>query len=119
MSKWMPPKPEHYPWMGFTVSEFDVWYDKEIKPLFENAIEMVRETHKSSCTGENWYARDKVALGRGAYDHKALLIKIEPIKEDTAESLLKEIVEFNFKKQSIHVLESIHEMVKQFLEKKK
>lgn len=64
--------------------EFNEWYNKEIAPLFENAEEVF-----SNQTWQGWYP-----LG-GPDDTptiKALLIKIEPIKEDTAEDFLRDFI---------------------------
>lgn len=96
--KWMPPKPKFikasysilFPNHGIGGSgdiilsgDFDSWYDREIKPLFENANEVV--SHKN---WGGWYE------GCGPEENpskRALLIKIEPITEENAESILQEL----------------------------
>lgn len=89
MSKFMPKKPvfinnnmliNGVPCISKDV--FDAWFDKEIAPLFQNAVEV--------------YAPDDLngwmRSCPSAYTHKAILINIQPIKQDTPESLLRELI---------------------------
>lgn len=75
MSKFMPPKPTN-------ADTFHTWFDREIKSLFENAVEVYSQD------GSDWIEN----VPTNWATHKALLINIQPIKEDTAEDLLREIV---------------------------
>lgn len=91
MNKFLPPKPEftsnkrsdgttEYPWIFRW--EFDVWYDREVVPLFENAVEV--QGTKTSNMG--WSMSEG---NNGNPTHTALLINITSIKTETAEDLLK------------------------------
>lgn len=95
MTKFMPPKPDFaYYGLKESLSEdsFNKWYDKEIKPLFENAVKVTgfinhdryRDRYRYHFAGE-WHYNDEPT-------HKAILINIKPIeKEDTAENILREL----------------------------
>lgn len=102
--KWMPPQPigwglkTHHLWLH--KEEFDVWFDKEIRPLFENAVEVY-----GTIGGKPFYRHQFGDLHsmypEGTFchteclndsTHKALLIKIEPIKkEESAEDLIAQL----------------------------
>jgi hypothetical protein len=88
--KFMPPKPDwlHYGCTAFTREAFDHWYAKEIAPLFENASEVY-----TTCVLGFWTTSATLSNDH-RFNHKALLINIQPIKEDTAEDILKEVVEW-------------------------
>lgn len=91
MSKWMPPKPmlrriDHTRGaygFGIYSEDFNEWYDKEIKPLFENAedVRLCDSVTRTAHLAEPIDAK-----------HKALLIRIEAIKEESAEDILREIL---------------------------
>lgn len=130
MSKWMPPKLEfdikcvgyltihETEMLSYHRIQFEEWYDKEIKPLFENAIDVVKDSY--SRTGDSWYERGKEALVSGTtYDHRYLLIKIEPIREETAESILRAFINETRHIVSNPIIISLHQRAKQFLEKTK
>lgn len=109
--KWMPLKPKfrsmceahRYKSLGFqpddwsdglTKSDFNEWYDREIKPLFENAVEVTGALDGNNIT-------QPFGQVRGSHDiHNALLIKIEPIKKETAEDLLREYVNLGLGKMA-------------------
>lgn len=146
-SKWKPPKPNFHDYntrtdtYSITKSDFNEWYDKEVKPLFENAVEMwgyspfPYKDHPSGNYMEpmNWrspeIAKKRVDDGDEMFlgNHKALLIKIEPIKQETAESLLREIANFHdqsgiieYKSASPPIVSaSLVSRIKRFLDKKK
>lgn len=104
--RWMPPKPEfdlmfEYSAMGklatqtcyeplgeqvkvnvLSEKKFNDWYDREIKPLFEDA-ETVYPLYQNQWT----------TIRETLHTQKALLIKIEPIKEETAEDILRDLIE--------------------------
>lgn len=94
MSKFMPPKPEFYAYTlegGFQRSmlfetEFHSWFAKEIAPLFQNAVE-VWET-----PGDYW-SEAPSAVPVNFERHKALLLNIQPIKEESADDILREVVD--------------------------
>ena len=111
--KWYPPKPEFriadpvrtdkiddvhpsewgwdYSKSGYftrfiTESEFNQWYDEHIKTLFENAVEVYAREWRD----DGWTFCEK---NGPIATHRALLIKIEPLKEETtAEDLLIELI---------------------------
>lgn len=95
MTKWMPPKPKFSSTFTSGISicrhmdvcrEFDEWYATEIAPLFENAVWVY---------GQKTEEREMCGFDERPFDndtHKALLIKIEPIKEESAEDILKEFI---------------------------
>lgn len=96
MSKrFMPKKPEMPEWfkhghddpksLAINIVEFDQWYDKEIRPLFENAVEVYRSRFSGG------WSQNPERIKEGD-THKALIINIQPIKEETAEDLLREFV---------------------------
>ena len=102
--KWMPPKPHFYtrlisnqyrhplPELVVTEQDFSYWYDREIAPLFENAVEVYG--HKDRYDSGWHYGLDRKYASelQLASTHKALLIKIEPLKEVSADDLLREAV---------------------------
>lgn len=103
MSKHMPPKLDlksagwltrHSIAYDICQRSFDAWYDTHIRPLFENAVEIYLSTN-GLVDGVDWSTdySDK-------YTHKALIINIEPIKEETAEDLLRELVNAIAKRDS-------------------
>lgn len=66
---------------GYWSCRIDEWWDKEIVPLFENAEEVFGAPGR-------WYSLPDIYKDT----HKALVVKITPIKEPTAEDLLRQIV---------------------------
>ncbi len=87
--KFLPPKPLVPYGMGYLTKErFDLWYAKEIAPLFENAVEVECSRTIGNHLG-SWYASEN---GCAPKSHKALLIKIQPLKEESAEDILRELV---------------------------
>lgn len=96
--KWMPPTlkfKEHdevHDWGTSIVSEvqliFNEYYEEEIRPLFENAVQV------TGCKDDMDIWHYAKGIFRDDHDtHKALLIKIEPLEEETAEDLLRQIIE--------------------------
>ena len=94
----MPPKwsPD---FRGLLVNPQDAWqleqqynlhFDTHLKPIFENAVEVFGEKEHGifsihRLNKENPYS--------SFYNtHKALLINIEPIKEESAEDILREMI---------------------------
>ena len=87
--KFMPKKPD---WTQYndrndnyylTKSEFNDWWEREIKPIFENAIEVYGDTETLTWDEET----------SPIYDKRALLIKVESIKEQTSEDLVKKLID--------------------------
>lgn len=95
MSKHMPPKLDlksagwltrHSIAYDICQRSFDAWYDTHIRPLFENAVEVYGQwSGVYRHFGESY--SDKNELGN---THKALLIRIEPIEEES-DSFLEEL----------------------------
>lgn len=102
--KWMPSRPtcwklfDAHPWLH--KEEFDAWFDREIRSMFENAVEVY-----GTIGGKPFYRHQFGDLHsmypEGTFchteclndsTHKALLIKIEPTKEESAEDVLRDIV---------------------------
>lgn len=76
MNKFMPPKTiflTNSDYEFITKFVFDAWYAKEIAPLFENAVEVYGFPAEIGHWREDGHTAD--------YSLRALLIKIEPIKE--------------------------------------
>lgn len=71
--------------------DFDFWYAEHIEKLFENAVEV--ECSKTIGNHEgSWYASEN---GVHPKSHKALLINIQPIKEeDEGYKLLQEMIDY-------------------------
>lgn len=76
--------------MQFTLSSaqhvIDTWYDKHIVPMFENA-----KIVYSSSIEDVWFESHKVDIF--SFKLKGLVINIQPIKEETAEDILREFIE--------------------------
>lgn len=75
-------------WLGGMSERFNAWFDKEVEPI--NGL--------LSEGGEVYGENDGCWFDDGAQDerintHKALLINIQPIKKDTANTLLKDLVQ--------------------------
>lgn len=107
---------------GITEDHFDEWYDKDIKPLFDTAIEVKASVDLDDVAGAHWYAPDKNVIRKELYSHKALLICIEPIKRETAENILRELLYYeeakSFGMSFVERLEII-DRAKSFLNKNK
>lgn len=139
--KWMPPKPKFQElYNGYSLGtgatyailpkgslptpvaevlmkeSFDKWYDKEIRPLFENATTLLSE---DGCAKGLWdyeyedYCRDAT--------HQALLIKIEPIKEpDPVEDMINRLdreIKLTSKITDSLYIEKLFKEMKSLLEK--
>lgn len=89
MSKFLPPKPYFASFNGpdllIPKHEFEKWWDKEIVPLFENAVTAVGMfDHENKLFDFSDSFQDAT--------HTASLVNIKPIKHETAEDLLRQIV---------------------------
>jgi len=74
----------------------DEWFDTNITPINEaidNAIEVRKFDEEVNSCNNVWFA-DKGAFSEDD-THKALLIGIEPIKQETALNLIDEILDSN------------------------
>ncbi len=105
MSKYLPPKPKlhldikhitnegHACWDSTHVmKEFDMWYDREIVPLFENAVKVFcNKKYGGACSDQEWGAAETLYTPDAT--HTALIINIKPIKEETAEDHLRRLIE--------------------------
>lgn len=76
---------------SMTKKAFDSWYDKEIRPLFENAEKVVGYIPAGAPKLGDAYCFG--SFGGSSETHQALLIKIEPIKEESAEDLLRQLLD--------------------------
>ena len=96
MSKWIPKKPiGFHSCASITTHMFDKWFDEEIRPIFERACTVYGLNNFSR--PDNWSCyKDTV------HNHTALLINVELVKEDTPESILREIIE-EYDKFSKHI----------------
>lgn len=91
MNKFLPPKPEfqNEGLIDFIIRPaFEAWYDRDIVPIFEGATQ-VWIRHKNLYDGS---IRDVHLAAPIDATATALLIGITPIKLDTAEDLLRELV---------------------------
>jgi hypothetical protein len=99
MSKsYLPPKPDKFVKLSgvshlFNINQefmrradFEEWYAQQIEPLFENTVEVYKARGMSF--PDDWTTSAPVENRT----HIALLINIQPIKEPTADDLLKEIL---------------------------
>lgn len=98
----LPGKPEMNPrvsgdcgWISAT--QFDEWYAELQawhKQVFEGAVEVFSMSEDAGISCE-WVRCERILSdnARNALKTKALLINITPIKEETAEDLLKEIIQ--------------------------
>lgn len=96
-NRWMPKKPQFQPkkthcdsgpYRCINLEELEIWWLKEIRPLFENAINV-----HTSIYHDNW--REPLPHLLNYPIKTALLIKVEPIqKEDSASGLAKELEEY-------------------------
>lgn len=93
MTKFMPPYPEwlSYPCEQFTKQAFDKWYAKEIAALFDGAHEVIGHHYEDRANGKWSKWRPEIVEPT----HRALLIKIEPIKEiDEGQKLIQEMIDY-------------------------
>ena len=100
-------KPDWYSLFGNPSSDFkgclDTWFNKNVEPInrmLEKAVEVSGNVDQFSMS--MWRA----TKGRGTEDntHKALLINIQPIKKETAEDVLRDIIENEFRSMSTALL---------------
>jgi hypothetical protein len=104
MNKFMPPKPafgNYENGIFIPVERFNDWYAKEITPLFENAVEVY---------GDGRIEQGLWSMQKGDcainQTHRALLINIKPIKEETAEDIVKELANCDWtNKSSMNIVE--------------
>jgi hypothetical protein len=148
MSKWMPPKPDFdkmkYGYSSYFPAAigsyhreeqdieilikdtFDKWYDKEIRPLFENAITFYGYRDLNS---DGHLIFHECGISRDP-EFTALVMKIESIKEETAEDLLEESIDlFNKGQAGIYGIKAnldfdqasknLQSKIKVYLERKK
>lgn len=91
--KWMPPKPHSRFWgpenNWLHRDMFDKWYATEIKPLFENAVEVISFGEQNSWQKFSFMPDYAVYASDGV---TGLVVKIEPIKEETAEDILQQLI---------------------------
>lgn len=120
--KWMP----KYPWrdsdITITRKMFEDWYDRKIKPLFENAIEVFQ--YQPGHIFCDWSPMiDEEFGGVKKYSQSGLVINIKPIEknDETAESLLREMTSAGVTANEPNKLipNSLIERAKVFLEKNK
>jgi len=80
----------------YAISELNIWFDQNIEPLneiIENAIHVKGEYRKDRAfSDENGWAFDQ-SFATTRTTHKALLINIRPIKKETAEDVLRDIID--------------------------
>jgi hypothetical protein len=92
MDKFYPPRLTLRALVSHSAQEqVDMWLDNEIYPLFDKAVEVHLHTG----------AYNKYYISESAHPnatHTGLLINIQPIKEDTAESILRELFDHLDKK---------------------
>lgn len=101
MSKFLPPRPKAIYIDGQTRGDMALqqqnlneWYDKEIAPLFENAVEVYGEFDATNEVWSDFSGLRPLKANEGVATHKALLVNIEPLKkEETAEDVLREMVD--------------------------
>lgn len=115
--RFMPKKPVMRPLAGdfqyrenvnaVTEHDFNKWWQAEIVPLFENAVEVWLDSE----TATKWSEYHKSDYKKG------MLINIQPIKEQTAEDLLREFLAARGHHGSY--LDDLYLKVRNFLEKKK
>jgi hypothetical protein len=93
MNKFMPPrlifkKVYREDWT-FDVAQrqFDEYFEREIKPLFENAVEVWGDGRVDEALWSS-YKNDRTIN----QTHSALLINIQPIAPESADEILREIV---------------------------
>lgn len=82
------------PWfyqLGQVVSSdaIDKWFDENIEPI-NKALDSAVEVYSSNDV--DWTTFQEVDGGQTPDTHKALLINIEPIEQDTAEKILKDLI---------------------------
>lgn len=98
MTKWMPKKPRYTFFKTIpqgcndnlqivTAGEFEQWWNSEIAPLFENAVEVYGSEDRKGYSQFAWL-QERHELDK----HKALLVNIRPIVQDSAEDILRELV---------------------------
>lgn len=118
----MIPKLPAKPWIsGGLYSEewLETWWQKFMIPwhkkVFEGAIKVYTKSPRLELGTRLWE-------GQGTFDtHKALCIQIQPIKEETAEDILGQIIycmEKGFEYRVEHS-DKLIQKAKEFLEKKK
>ena len=74
---------------GKFTNSYDEWFDENIKP-FNDALESAVEVNCAKFS-DDWNCSEYI-LPTDEWTHKALLINIEPIKQETAEDVLRELV---------------------------
>lgn len=127
--RFMPKKPVMRPLAGdfqyrenvnaVTEHDFNKWWQAEIVPLFENAVEV----YGLNCNGWSSFSQyhnepQTNTPEQQGKTHRALLINIQPIKEETAEDMLREIVESSTKRLGMVDVEKI-DKAKAWLEGRK
>lgn len=127
--KWMPPKPEFTSMEPKFIyeSDFDTWYSKEIRPLFENAEEVLGNVYPiHSFWKLNPYSPDTNLHKEydAEHSHTALIINIKRIqKEDSASGLAKELEKYLSDEYTIFVSceipRTLIDRIKSYLEKTK
>lgn len=68
-----------------------VWFNEHIEPInqeLEKAVRVYSKPDHTAIWSANWMKDTSLS-------HQALLINIEPIKQDTAESILKEFISWS------------------------
>lgn len=71
---------------------FTQWFDTHIEPInqmIEDAVEVV-----GSKEWGDWTSQSLGNVSNEYRTHKALLINIEPIKKETAEDVLRDLIEY-------------------------
>jgi len=93
---------------------FDQWFDQHVSPI-NRLLEAGIEVYTNSYEG-----RANEWLGKAWVDdptHKALLINIEPIKQETADDVLRDWLEYSSSRTIRHEEKDIRERAKAALSK--
>lgn len=66
----------------------DKWFDEYVDPVNKMIDEAVEVYQKRPCTDGLWYP----AMHKESYTHRALLINIQPIKQETCADVLRDFL---------------------------
>lgn len=99
--------------------EFEKFYESLFKDAVEVECYLLKESNLTDEHGPGWTAAEpRTRIIKPESTHKALLINVRPIKEETAEDLLRELADLVIPQHCSNEVLAAYNKARKFLEKK-